>query len=294
MLIQIKFKKKMNQIVRKLTVFGFVILSCFLLTRCTQLGHNVKFDIKSIEKKAEIKLTQDQDSPTCSFAQVFTYLEESGKDTLIQKINSNIKEELFGAQYKNVPNEALVDSFYSQYVDDYKADIYDLYLEDKKNSASEDEYKPSWYSYEYDQNTSIQEGKKGILNYVSTIMEYRGGAHPNTWHIWLNIDKKSGNLLKKQDVFIPGSDEIIINLIKNEIVKQRSEIYPDEVFKSFDDVAEHGNLLISVSEMYIPENFLLEDDGVEFLYNQYEIFPYSEGPSFIKIPYTELSKYMLY
>ena len=61
-----------------------------------------------------------------------------------------------------------------------------------------------------------------------------------------------------------------------------------------DDIADHGSLLIDQSEMYIPENFLLKEDGVEFLYNQYEIFPYAHGPSFITLPYSDLSKYMLY
>lgn len=294
MLIQNKFKKKMNQIVRKLTVLVLISFSCFLLTRCTKMNHDVKFDIKSVEKKTEIHLTDDQDSPTCSFAQVYTYLDESSKDTLIQKINSNIKEDLFGPEYKLIPNEVLVDSFLAKYIVDYKADVLELYLEDKKNTSDENEYQPSWYSYEYDQNTSIKEGKKNILNYMSTIMEYRGGAHPNTWHIWLNVDKKTGNILKKQDVFISGSENIIIEMIKNELVKQYSEVFPDESFKTFDDIADHGSLLIDQSEMYIPENFLLKEDGVEFLYNQYEIFPYAHGPSFITLPYSDLSKYMLY
>ena len=154
----------MNQIVRKLTVLVLISFSCFLLTRCTKMNHDVKFDIKSVEKKTEIHLTDDQDSPTCSFAQVYTYLDESSKDTLIQKINSNIKEELFGPEYKLIPNEVLVDSFLAKYIVDYKADVLELYLEDKKNTSDENEYQPSWYSYEYDQNTSIKEGKKNILN----------------------------------------------------------------------------------------------------------------------------------
>ena len=67
----------MNKKISKLTVFGFIVMSCFLLTRCTYMKHNVKFETKTIEKKAEIHLTEDQDSPTCSLAQVLTYLDES-------------------------------------------------------------------------------------------------------------------------------------------------------------------------------------------------------------------------
>ena len=294
MLIQNKFKMIMNKKISKLTVFGFIVMSCFLLTRCTYMKHNVKFETKTIEKKAEIHLTEDQDSPTCCLAQVFTYLDESSNDSIIQKINRNLKEKLFGHEYRDIPNEALVDSFFVKYIADYKADVLDLYVEDQKNKTDENESTPSWYSYEYNQKTSLMEGKKDILNYVSTIMEYRGGAHPNTWHEWVNIDKKTGNILKKEDVFLPGSENIIIDLIKKEIVKQHAEIFPEEKFDTFADIIDHGNLLISESEMYIPENFLLEVDGVEFLYNQYEIFPYSDGPSFIKIPYSELSKYILF
>ena len=43
-----------------------------------------------------------------------------------------------------------------------------------------------------------------------------------------------------------------------------------------------------MTNMYIPDNFLLHKEGVSFLFNRYDIAPYSVGEIVIEIPYEEI------
>ena len=56
---------------------------------------------------------------------------------------------------------------------------------------------------------------------------------------------------------------------------------------SMEALQEKGYLLWS--GMYPSKNFLLKDDGMEFLYNTYEIAPYVVGVTVLKIPYGDLT-----
>ena len=43
------------------------------------------------------------------------------------------------------------------------------------------------------------------------------------------------------------------------------------------------------TSMYPSKNFLLKSDGIDFLYNAYEIAPYVVGVTVLKIPYEALT-----
>ena len=47
-----------------------------------------------------------------------------------------------------------------------------------------------------------------------------------------------------------------------------------------------------ISSLYIPENFLLEKEGVMFYYNRYEIAPYSAGDFSLTVPYEQINAYL--
>jgi hypothetical protein len=70
-----------------------------------------------------------------------------------------------------------------------------------------------------------------------------------------------------------------------------NEMLLDELLSHFHCTAKNElskyNVLMN-SELYIPDNYLIDEDGVEFLYNEYEIAPYEAGTIKLKIPYKKL------
>jgi hypothetical protein len=43
----------------------------------------------------------------------------------------------------------------------------------------------------------------------------------------------------------------------------------------------------------VPDNFLLEKEGVTFLYNTYDIAPYYMGRFQLTVPYEEINTYLI-
>ncbi len=195
---------KRRNIIR--TVSASCLGAFFLFPGC---GGQKQIDtetIRTIAVEKQMHLLDDEDSPTCSIAIHYDYLAENGEaDSIARRINATVQKRLLGEDYAELPPEEAVDSFTCAYVAAYRKDISEFYKEDLRSGAPKDEL-PSWYNYEYSLSTRFEEGKEGFLNVASEIMEYMGGAHPNTWGRWMNFDKSDGRPLAADDVFISAAE----------------------------------------------------------------------------------------
>ena len=140
--------------------------------------------------------------------------------------------------------------------------------------------------------THFSDGKEGILNFTSDTFEYTGGAHPNSWNIWLNFDKSNGRLLTLKDVFMAGSEKPMSEMLLKELIEEMADRLEDSNIKSLKDLQDAG--ILDSTPMYVPENFLLEKEEVSFLYNKYDIAPYSVGVITLSLPYESVEKYMIH
>ena len=134
--------------------------------------------------------------------------------------------------------------------------------------------------------TFIEEGHGGTINVSANVFVDTGGAHPHQWSQWLNFDFESGKLLTKDDVFLASAKVDIERMLLDHLMLMQAEIYPDESLKTLEDLQQKG--FLQMTNMYIPDNFLLHKEGVSFLFNRYDIAPYSAGEIVIEIPYEEI------
>lgn len=268
-----------------------VALSLILLAGCKEKEQNVMYTFKTIEKEQIYHLNDQADAPHCNFKLKYTYIDESNGDSIVKLINKTIRKQIFGQSENITDAQNAVDLYYNNYIASYADEIAELFKEDQKSNRDTNEI-PSWYNYEYNQETSVDQGKPGILNYKSVVMDYRGGAHPNTIETWLCIDGKTGKLLTFDDLFIPGAKDQILPLIKDELVKVKAGQHKDMNIKTIDDLKEQGILFSDGDDIFVPDNFILGTGGITFLYNRYDICPYAEGSTEITLPYSAISKYM--
>lgn len=280
--------KKKNLI---MSVGTICAISCFLLSGCNgqkQIDNN---KVEFIKVEEEVHLKDDKTSPACKFTLDYGYLvETNATDTISQRVNQTIADKILGKGYVGMPIETAVDSFKNAYINNYRKEVAELYEEDIKNGTSKESL-PSWYNYEYSITTSFNEGWKGVINYTATTFEYSGGAHPNEWAQWLNFNSTTGELIKLNQVFMAGSEVPMGKLLLEELIKQMANNLPDETIQSLEDLQNVG--ILNDTQIYVPENFLLEKDQVSFLYNKYDIAPYAVGMIILSLPYTAVEKYML-
>ena len=115
----------------------------------------------------------------------------------------------------------------------------------------------------------VENGNDSILTYQTATDCYLGGAHGSYVVQYYNFDKTTGKLLSIQDV-VPQEKE-------QEVLKAMAEqLCEDWKAEDLADLQEKTGITM-LGDLYLTNNFLLKKDSIEFLFNQYEIAPYSAG-----------------
>jgi len=125
--------------------------------------------------------------------------------------------------------------------------------------------------------TSIAYSDEDKISLVFASQSYTGGAHGAVNQVYFNFDK-DGQLLKIEDLV---SDVNSFKAIAEQKFRHKKNIkegqsYSDAGFDFAND------------EFRLPANVGLTDDAFILYYNQYEIAPYSSGPTFLIIMFDEL------
>lgn len=274
-----------------MSVMATCLVSCFLLSGCNGQKQIDNETVKTVKVEEQAHLQDDTTSPSCKITIDYSYLAESGAaDSMAQRINRTIQAHILGKEYARMNPEAAVDSFKNAYMNNYRKEVNEFYQEDLKNGTSKDEL-PTWYNYEYGLTTRFSEGKEGILNFIAETIEYTGGAHPNSWNRWMNFDKKTGKPLTLKDVFMAGSEKPISDMLLKELITEMATRLEDSSITSVEGLRNAG--ILNSTDMYVPDNFLLEKEKVSFLYNKYDIAPYAVGTITLSLPYTAVEKYRI-
>ena len=119
------------------------------------------------------------------------------------------------------------------------------------------------------------------MAYIATIDYYEGGAHGTNQQEVMNFEAKTGRLLTLQDIFIDGSEEELNKILLDALIESKG-------VSSLSDLKQKG-YLVSV-DIYAPQNFIIGEETITFIYNPSEIAPHTEGATQLIIPYTALEK----
>ena len=261
------------------------LVACLIaVTSACQWGGSFSSPYQHIFVEEEAHLTEDASSPFCDFTLDYTCLNEKD-DSIAGVINRAIQGEFLGEEFASLTPEVAVDSFKNVYLRDYRKEVGELYLADLDKSASRDAV-PNWYAQTYSLVTFVEEGRGGTVNATACYFVDMGGAHPNQWSRWMNFDFNTGTLLTKEEVFLPESTKEVEAILLNKLLLHQGEVYPDESIKTLEDL--HNKGILQLTNMYIPDNFLLGKDKIQFLFNRYDIAPYSAGEIVLEVSYEEI------
>lgn len=263
-------------------------LSIFWLTNCNWVNQHNYSPYKHIFLEEEAHLDENASSPFCDFSIDYSYLNEED-DSIFQLINRSIQRELLGNNYASLFPEEAVDSFKNSYLRNYRKEVGEIFLRDKSQASSEEEI-PTWYNQTFSLITFVEEGRSGYLNVSANTFIDMGNAHPEQWSHWINFDLTNGKLLTLEDILLLSAKEELEELLLNKLIYQQAELNPDKNIVSLEDLQKLG--FLQLTPMYIPENFFLGKNSVQFLFNRYDIAPYSSGEIIIEIPYEEMNPYL--
>lgn len=226
-------------------------------------------DTLSLQKPVTFSFTQKQfvktynnckpDNPACTYIKL-NYIEaEAG--SIKDKINKIITGELVTAYQmpdKNLDNVNLMAETFMKDYDKFKKQFPQM---------------PEVWTIDFTAKVYGETDKVLCLSFENS--NYLGGAHPNTYTTFKNIDKQSGDTIGLTNLFGSAFEDKL-----NKLIDRNYRIM--KKLKPGDNLAQNGDLF--ENKITLTHNFaVLNDKGIEFYYNAYDIAPYVMGPISVKL-----------
>ncbi len=201
----------------------------------------------------------------------------ANKDVL-KAIRSTVISNLFGDDYIKHANDSIVQLFVAELVGEYKENNEPLLntLDRKSRYSFDNEHTLSGFSLLSDKKIYVY----GIERYVNM-----GGAHGLETRNYFNFDLSTGNLIKEKDLFKANYESALAALIKKRIVEESKE-YKDE--KNSEPIIDLEDTDYWIDSIKANGNFYITDEGINYVFNPYEIAPYYMGQTEVTLPFNRL------
>jgi hypothetical protein len=226
-----------------------------------------------IVKIEQIKGNCDQAYSACFTAIIHMPQYEGELNEFQRSFNQIIQDEVnqylaefLDPDFKSTSIEATLDALYADFLQ-YAEEMEALQI-------------PVPKSWSFEINGSSYYNHDHLLTVQFNVYSYTGGAHPNGFTTFVNIGEDGTSPSITEFV----TDTIAVKSILLDLMKSKYSILNDT------DISENG-FWVTDSTFYLPQQFGLNDKGLIFVFNPYEISPYVMGSHEILIPYEALKPY---
>ncbi|OJU54060.1 MAG: hypothetical protein BGN96_08720 [Bacteroidales bacterium 45-6] len=247
------------------TLLSTAITSCKRTTKETvkQSARTLVYDSLVVNKS--IALTNDTSGPVNKLAIHFVFPSSiKGDSMLLQSVQKQFVEALFGAEYAHFKPQEATDNFYKKYEEDYLATASDY----NKAKAQGFEMQSWGNTFQTMRTDTLPSSKPDTLSFCAYVENYNGGAHGSHHTGYYNIDLKTGKPIKESDIFKPGYEAELKKAIIHQLLAVNKLTRPEELIeKGFFDL----------NDLKPNNNFLITKDGITYGFNEYEIAPYYMG-----------------
>ena len=203
--------------------------------------------------------------------------DDEGKLTF-EMLESEKTIRLSNEELSPVCMQGAMDQFAEAYTMSYKTNMLPLYNADRADTT-----KRSWYEFHYIINATTEQTSKRTLAYLATI-DYSEG-HANSIHqlIPLNFKVETGKEIRMKDIFVDGYETQLPPVLLKALMEKTES-------QNLDQLKEKGYL--DQVEMYVPENFIVSDNTITFIFNPSEIASLELGTIELVLTYAQLKKFV--
>lgn len=127
---------------------------------------------------------------------------------------------------------------------------------------------------------AFQKKYKNYLNYLVSYYSFRGGAHGIQTLSNIVFDAKTGEQVHEADMFTPGYEAPVAQLLRMAVKTSMEEEDPELM------------QLVNLEQVVPNGNFSVHEDGVEWLFQPYEVGPYALGIVSATLSWEELKPFM--
>ena len=263
-------------------LIALLIAGCWLAS-CSNTGQpsrNLQFEEITLTKSEH--LFADESKPACNLSIDFAFVNNANTIGAKDSINAYLLSALFGKKYQQLSPQEAMEGYAKEYVTNYRADLEPMIQKDIDNHIDKDQL-TAWYSYEQELKGSIETYKGMLLSYCTYKNEYSGGPHGMYTTEFTNLNLSTLQPILLDELFVEDYQETLTELLWYQLAL-------DNGVETRDELEEMG--YATTGELAPTENFYINEDGITFYYNVYEIAPYSMGPTQITLSY-DMLEYIL-
>jgi hypothetical protein len=267
--------KKACAFILSISIFFFLLnVSCKEKTKAND--NKVVFDSIQVNKTQSVDYKNSK--LNCNLQIAFTFPVSCKNTSQLGDLQKIFIDKVFPSQYINLPPKDAANQFSEQYIRDFQSIKFEDFFEE--DSILEDE---NSFLYELSLENKILFNRSNFISFIVKNTNYEGGAHGSNSIYGYVIDLNTGKILTEED--FAG-----INYKKNlspVIVKKIAES------KGLSDVSQlEDNGYFAIGDIVPNGNFTIDDKGITYYYNEYEIAAYFVGITEVFIPYNELKPYI--
>lgn len=140
-------------------------------------------------------------------------------------------------------------------------------------------------SWELERTMKVVFHNDELVTLLFTEYGYTGGAHPFSGQRYSVLNLQDGAPVVLADMFSPGY-ETPLNVTGEKIFRM------ERALGEADSLEEQG-FAFTNNVFLLNENFGVLQEGLDFIFNSYEIAPYAMGPTQFTIPYEDIQSLVL-
>lgn len=138
----------------------------------------------------------------------------------------------------------------------------------------------STLNYVYELYSCFTTEYKSLRTYSASFFCYTGGVHGGSFEQNTVFDLKTGKPVREKDLFVQDYREPLSALLRQHL------------HESFENEGEYEGLF--VKDIEPNGNFKVSEEGITYVYGEYDIAPYAYGIIEVKIPWEELKGLVAY
>lgn len=267
-------------------ITAFLLATTVILFSCkdkktTGESTKITFDSIVVEKQIPLLVENDTTLPYADVKVSFTYPTRFRNDEDLARLQQIFLGTFFDdVAYDSLSPANAADKYIADYTTEYKKLSNDFYEEKNRLEGKT----PQWYWYYMYNTNKILHQNDSIISYAVEYADYTGGAHGSYRVTYTNVDLNELVTLSEEDIFIPDYYNPLTEKIVNRLMKDHDVTEPDSLLR-------RG--FFAVEDIMPNNNFWLNEEGIHYAYNQYEIAPYSSGVIEVTIPYSDLKDILL-
>ena len=191
-------------------------------------------------------------------------------------INTDNHKTFLGDDYMQFSPREAVSQYAANYLNDFKKRETDFESDVEEHGSEPND---EWYSSYEILGDSIYYNQNDLLSMVVSKEYDTGGAHDAHYYTNRVFDLKTGERITEAEIFVEDYQDDLAKIIVDAIA----------LCNNVDKASDLENIgFFNINEIYPNKNFYVDDIGITYTFNEYEIAAYVVGATSVRIPYEKI------